>query len=48
MDPSSARQIYHSGRWMPSANSTFTERLRREFLFVAQCWWKAGLSDIFA
>jgi hypothetical protein len=36
MGPSSARRIYHSGRGMPSASSTSTERLRRELNFAYQ------------
>jgi hypothetical protein len=36
MGPSNARRIYHSGRWMPGASSTSTERLRIQLLFVVQ------------
>ena len=29
-------------------DGTFQKALIRKIFFVAQCWWEAGLTDIFA
>jgi len=48
MGPSSARRIYHSGRWMPDASSTSTERLRIQLYFSSQLRVAIGYSTYVA